>query len=65
MGDPKSFEIDDPVSDPLVFIPGDAEVNWGTQPLPPPNASYKRKLEDIGDNEAGVSSDWNFVALPQ
>jgi hypothetical protein len=59
--DPKSFDIDDPIPDPLVFVPDDADVNWGTDPLPPPKASYKRRLEDIGDNEVGVTSDWNFV----
>jgi hypothetical protein len=59
--DPKSFNIEDPVSDPLVFIPSDTEPNYSNQPLPPPRASYKRATEDIGDNEVGVTSEWNFV----
>lgn len=56
-----SFEIDDPISNPLVLIPDEAEVNWGTEPLPPPRASFKRNPDDIPEDEAGVSSDWNFV----
>lgn len=59
--DPTSFNIEDPVSDPLVFVPEDAEPNYGNQPLPPPRASYKRRPEDIGDSESWVTSDWNFV----
>jgi len=57
----RSFDVEDPVQHPLVFVPDDADVNWGTEPLPPPRASYKRDLDDIPDGEAGVTSDWNFV----
>jgi hypothetical protein len=56
-----SFDIEDPVANPLVLIPDDADVNWGTEPLPPPRASFKRNPDDIPDEEAGVTSDWNFV----
>ena len=57
----KSFDIIDPIASPLVLIPDGTEVNWGAEPLPPPRASYKRDVEDIGDDEQGVTSDWNFV----
>jgi hypothetical protein len=57
----RSFDIDDPVSSPLVLVPDDADINWGTEPLPPPRARYKRNPDDIGDHEQGVTSDWNFV----
>lgn len=57
-----SFNIEEPIRNPLVFIPDDSEANWDTNPLPPPRASYKRDLSDIPDSEAGVTSDWNFVS---
>lgn len=56
-----SFDIDEPEAVPFVFMPDEQEVNWGTQPLPPPRASYKRNPDDISDDEVGVGSDWNFV----
>ena len=60
MQDPRSFDIEDPVSEPLVYVPDGSEANWGCDPLPPPRASYKRAPEDIDDGP-GVTSDWNFV----
>lgn len=57
----RSFQIEDPIPHPLVLIPDESEVNWGVDPLPPPRAKYKRNPDDIGDDEAGVTSDWNFV----
>jgi len=57
----KNFNIEDPVSTPLILVPQDVKVNWETEPMSPPNADYKRDINDIGDNEAGVTSDWNFV----
>ena len=56
------LDIVDPESNPLVYVPDSVELNWGTDPLPPPRAIYKRDPDDIGDNEKGVTSDWNFVS---
>jgi hypothetical protein len=56
-----SFRDEDPISTPLVVVPNGVEINWSTNPLPPPRAEYKRDPNDILDSEAGVTSDWNFV----
>ena len=56
-----SFRNEEPISTPLVMVPSNVEINWSTNPLPPPRAEYKRDPEDILDSEAGVTSDWNFV----
>lgn len=65
MDDPRdkhrSFEINESSGDSLIFAPEDVELNWSTDPLPPPRASYKRDPDTVSDDEAGVSSDWNFV----
>lgn len=57
----KSFDVEDPISSPLIMVPAGSEINWGVEPMPPPRAEYKRDTDDIGDNETGISSDWNFV----
>ncbi len=62
MQNSKDFNIKEPAPNPLVFVPDDTELNYDCQPLPPPKAQYKRKNEDIDDNEIGVTSDWNFVS---
>ncbi len=56
-----NFHIEDPEIKPLIFVPDDSEINWSTDPLPAPRAKYKRNVDDIGDNETGMTSDWNFV----
>jgi hypothetical protein len=60
-GQRTSFIIEEPIANPVVFMPENSEANWGTDPLPPPRPKYKRNPDDIGDNEIGVTSDWNFV----
>jgi hypothetical protein len=62
MQDPTKFvPPEEPVSIPVVFMPDDGELNFSTDPLPPPRARYKRDVNMIPDNESWVSSDWNFV----
>ncbi len=58
----KSFDIQEPIGGVLVFEPEEIELNWGTDPLPPPRAIYKRDPDTVSDNEIGVTSDWNFVS---
>jgi hypothetical protein len=57
----KFFDIDDPIATPLIFVPHASQLNWSTDPLPPPIATYKRNPDDIGDGNQGITSDWNFV----
>jgi hypothetical protein len=57
----RRFDVEDPLPTPLVFMPDETDVNWGTVPLPPPRPLYKRDPDDIPDDEAGVTSDWNFT----
>lgn len=57
----KSFNVEYPIATPLIMVPMGSEINWGAEPMPPPRAEYKRDTDDIGDNETGISSDWNFV----
>jgi len=58
----KNFDIYEPAGDVLVFAPDDLELNWGTDPMPPPRAIYKRDPDTVSDDESGVTSDWNFVS---
>ena len=55
----KSFDIEDPVANPFVFVPEDGMINLTNQPMPPPKAEYQLKAEMEGE-KPWVTSNWNF-----
>jgi hypothetical protein len=41
-----SFHIEDPIPEPVVFVPEGSDLNWDCQPMVPPQPCYTSRDEE-------------------